>query len=288
MFNIIGIGEILWDLLPGGKRLGGAPANFAYVANALGNRGMVLSRVGTDAAGKEILGELKAKNLSTGGIQLDDRQPTGAAKVTLRDGEPSYEILENAAWDHMELSDDWRAAAREAHAICFGSLAQRGEVSAQAIRLAVQLTRKLRIFDVNLRQPFYTPKILRKSLFLATVVKLSSEELPAFAGMFEVKERDPIKIARYFLYQYGLKMFCITRGAKGSFLVTKKHVSNHPGIKIELADAVGAGDAFTAALAHGLLRRWELNKINDFANRVGAFVASKEGAMPELPEEFKE
>lgn len=287
MYKIIGIGEILWDLLPEGKRLGGAPANFAYVAHALGNHGIVLSRVGRDAPGTEILAELKAKNLSTAGVQIDRQNPTGSVNVTLRDGQPSYEIVANSAWDHMELTDDWRAAALSADAICFGSLAQRHEISAIAIRETVNLVKKLRIFDVNLRGRFYTRKTLLRSLNMASVVKLNLDELTAVAQMFDIKKLNPVKIARDMLTGFGLKLVCITRDAEGSILVRKKSISEHAGLKVELADAVGAGDAFTAALAHGLLRRWELDKINEFANRAGAFVASREGAMPDFPEEFK-
>ena len=286
--NIIGIGEILWDLLPDGKKQpGGAPANFAYAASQLGNNGIILSRVGTDTTGIELLRHLNAENLSTEYIQKDANKPTGVVEVRFEDGQPRYEIVRPVAWDFLELSDDWRELAARAEAVCFGSLAQRDAVSGNTILEFINCTRGLRIFDVNLRQQFFSPKILRKSLNVANVLKLNHEELPIVAEIFEIKKLNPVKIARDILTKFGLKLVCVTRGADGSVLVTKKAFFEHPGFKTKVADTIGAGDAFTAALAHGLLRRWDLDKINEFANRVGAFVASQTGAMPDFPEEFR-
>lgn len=288
-FDIIGIGEILWDLLPDGeKRPGGAPSNFAYVASALGNNGIVLSRVGGDVGGREILTELKAKNLSTETVQIDAEKPTGVVNVSFNNGQPEYEIVENVAWDFLELTDEWREIAVQANAICFGSLAQRGEVSCKTIREIVNLVKKLRIFDVNLRGQFYSKKALYKSLNMANVAKLNADELPIVAELLEIKKLNPVKIARDLLVKFGLKMVCITRGANGSVLVTKREVSEHEGLSGTVADTIGAGDAFTAALAHGLLRGWRLDEINEFANKIGAFVASQTGAMPDFPEEFRQ
>jgi fructokinase len=286
LFKIVGLGEILWDLLPDGKRLGGAPTNFAYVANALGNDGIILSRVGDDEPGREILEELRAKNLSTEHIQIDANRQTGAVSVSFKDGQPNYKIHEKSAWDYMELSDDWREIALDADAICFGSLAQRTRASRHTIREVVNLTKRLRIFDVNLRQHFFTSNIVRKSLYVANVVKLNQEELRVVAEMFGIKKLNPVKAAKDLISIFGLKLVCITRGADGSLLIRKNEFSEHAGLKIEVADTVGAGDAFTAALAHGLLRGWSLDKINEFTNRVGAFVASQTGAMPVFPEDF--
>jgi fructokinase len=286
LFKIVGLGEILWDLLPDGKRLGGAPTNFAYVANALGNDGIILSRVGDDEPGREILEELRAKNLSTEHIQIDANRQTGAVSVSFKDGQPNYKIHEKSAWDYMELSDDWREIALDADAICFGSLAQRTRASRHTIREVVNLTKRLRIFDVNLRQHFFTSNIVRKSLYVANVVKLNQEELRVVAEMFGIKKLNPVKAAKDLISIFGLKLVCITRGVDGSLLIRKNEFSEHAGLKIVVADTVGAGDAFTAALAHGLLRGWSLDKINEFTNRVGAFVASQTGAMPVFPEDF--
>jgi fructokinase len=286
-FNIIGLGEILWDLLPGEKQLGGAPANFAYIASQLGDRGIVLSRVGDDECGCAILEALKAKNLSTENIQIDSKNPTGIVNVSLGgDAQPRYEIAPNAAWDFLELSDDWREIARTADAVCFGSLAQRNAVSRKTICEFVDLTKCLRIFDVNLRQHFFSPEILRNSLNLANVVKLNHEELPVIAEMFEIKAKSPVETTQKLLVQFGLKLICMTRGENGSILVSKDEIAENAGLRIEVKDTIGAGDAFTAALAHGILRDLRLPEINAFANKVGAFVASNKGAMPSLPEEF--
>lgn len=285
--NIIGLGEILWDLLPDGKQLGGAPANFAYISNALGDHGIVLSRVGADASGREILEQLKTKKLTTESIQIDAKNPTGTVKVTLAGGQPSYEIVERVAWDFLELSDDWREIAARADAVCFGSLAQRGDVSRKTIRAFVEMTEGLRIFDVNLRQKYFSREVLHESMRLASVVKLNHEELPVIAEMFEINGASQIETARALRGKFGLKLLCVTRGAAGSLLIAEGEISENAGVKVEIADTIGAGDAFTAAMTHGILRDWNLDKINRFANRVGAFVASRTGAMPDFEEFWK-
>ena len=288
-YNIIGIGEILWDLLPGGKKVpGGAPANFAYVASQLGNNGIILSRVGTDTAGIDLLLHLNAKRVSKDYIQDDPKNPTGKVDIRFENGQPRYEIVEQVAWDFLELSGTWRAIATQTDAVCFGSLAQRNPISRETILEFVKLTRNLRIFDVNLRQKFFSVEILRESLDIADVVKLNHEELPVVAQMFEIKNQKPVQAAREMISRFDLELVCVTRGAGGSVLVTKNELSENAGLNVAVADTIGAGDAFTAALVSGLLRGWNLDKINEFANKVGAFVASQTGAMPGFPEEFKQ
>ncbi|MBX7171518.1 MAG: carbohydrate kinase [Pyrinomonadaceae bacterium] len=281
-FNIIGIGEVLWDCLPTGKQLGGAPANFAYVSKQLGNNGNILSRVGRDDFGKEILEQLKNKNLSNGHIQIDAKNQTGVVKVAIENGQPSYEIVENVAWDFLELTEKWLEIAQESHAVCFGSLAQRNEISRNTIREFVGLTKGLRIFDVNLRQNYFSEDILQKSLILANVCKMNHEELPIVAELFEVKGKDVIETAQNLRQKFDLKLLCVTRGSNGSLLITENDLSEFAGLKITVADTIGAGDAFTAGMTHGILRNWKLDKINEFANKVGAFVASNTGAMPDF------
>lgn len=281
-FKIIGIGEILWDLLPSGKQLGGAPANFAYISNQLGNQGLVLSRIGNDGLGSEILTELKTKTLSTNSIQIDENYQTGIVSVVLENGQPSYEIVENVSWDFLDLNENWREIAEKSDAVCFGSLAQRHEVSRKTIREFVNLTEGLRIFDVNLRQKCFSKEILQESLNLANVCKLNHEELPIVAEMVEIAGNNVIKIAKDLRQKFDLNLLCVTRGSSGSLLITENETSEFGGIKIEVADTIGAGDAFTAGMTHGLLRNWKMDKINEFANRVGAFVASKTGAMPDF------
>lgn len=281
-YKTVGIGEILWDLLPTGKMLGGAPANFAYVSNALGDDAAVLSRVGNDQLGGELLDELKNKNLSPESVQTDEKNPTGIVKVELENGQPSYEIVEGAAWDFLELDENWREIASRTDAVCFGSLAQRSETSRDTIREFVELTKGLRIFDVNLRQRYFSPKVLQNSFAMANVVKLNHEELPTVAEMLEIESENPFGAAKVLREKFRLKLICVTRGAGGSVLITENETSEFAGLKIEIADAIGAGDAFAAGMTHGILRGWSLNEINEFANRVGAFVASNTGAMPDF------
>ena len=283
-FNIIGLGEILWDCLSAGKQLGGAPANFAYTSKQLGNNGLVLSRIGNDALGTEILEQIKAKNLSTEFIQIDVENQTGIVNVALENGQPSYEIVENVAWDFLELTKNWRELAQEVDAVCFGSLAQRNEISRKTIREFVELTNRLRIFDVNLRQNYFSADILLESLNLANVCKLNHEELPIVAELLEIKGDTVIETAQNLRQKFNLKLLCVTRGSNGSLLITENNLSEFGGLKVTVADTIGAGDSFTAGMTHGLLRGWELDKINEFANQVGAFVASKTGAMPKFAE----
>ena len=285
-FKIVGLGEVLWDDLPDGKQLGGAPANFAYISNALGNRGIVLSRVGDDEFGRGILDELRTKNLPTENIQIDAEKLTGIVNVKLENGQPTYEIVENVAWDSLELSENWREIAAKTDAVCFGSLAQRGEVSRQTIREFVGLTNGLRIFDVNLRQNYFSAEIIRDSLTLANVAKLNHDELPMIAEMLEIAGVNQLIQAQNLCEKFDLKFLCVTRGANGSLLLNENEFSENAGLKITVKDTIGAGDAFTAAMTHGILRGWELDKINEFANKVGAFVASNTGAMPSF-EDFE-
>ncbi len=287
-FKIVGIGEILWDLLPAGKQPGGAPANFAFIVSQLGDCGTVVSRVGDDRNGAEILEKLKSYGLEINEIQIDRKNSTGTVKVNLKNGQPEYEIIEPVAWDFLEMNDNLHDLAKKCDAVCFGSLAQRNSVSRKTIREFLRLTRNdaLQIFDVNLRQKFFSPEILRESLVLANVVKLNNEELPKICEMFAVEGANETEQTKKLRGKFDLRLLCLTRGAKGSLLVTENGISENHGVKVEITDTIGAGDAFTAALTHGFLRGWSLNEINEKASRVGAFVASNEGAMPDFPQEF--
>lgn len=281
-FTIVGLGEVLWDDLPNGKMLGGAPANFAYVSAQLGNYGIVASRVGADENGQEILEKFRAVGVNESYIQIDENHPTGIVSVALDDGQPSYKIVENVAWDFLELNDALQELAEKADAVCFGSLAQRNEVSRKTILDFLTYTRleSLKIFDVNLRQDFYSFEILRDSFSAANVVKLNHEELPKICTLLEIEGADEIEKAQNLYQHFDLNFLCLTRGANGSLLISGDEPDEHFGIKIKIADTIGAGDAFTAAMTHGILREWNLREINDFANKTGAFVASQNGAMP--------
>jgi fructokinase len=280
--TIVGLGELLWDLLPAGKQLGGAPANFAYITNLLGDKGVPASRVGNDSLGDEALQRLTELGVSAQFVQRDALHPTGSVKVLIDRGQPRFEILQPVAWDFLDWSEPWQQLASEADAVCFGSLAQRTAQSQSTIRSFLNATRPqaVRIFDVNLRQNFYSRQVLAESMQLATIVKLNHEELPKIMHLFELENLGEKESAQRLLSLHDLKLVCITRGDSGSLLISARECSQHAGIKVKVADTVGAGDAFTAAMVHGYLRGSSLLQINEIANRVGAWVASQSGATP--------
>jgi fructokinase len=283
--TIVGLGELLWDLLPSGKQLGGAPANFAYITNLLGDVGIPASRVGHDPLGDEALARLGRLGLGAAYIQSDPIYPTGTVKVEVgAGGQPRFDIMEPVAWDFLEWTPAWRQLAEKADAVCFGSLAQRSPQSRSTIRSFLKATRPeaIRIFDVNLRQNFYTTQLLANSMKLATIVKLNHEELPKIAALLDLGNSGEKDSAKQLLSSKDLKLVCVTRGNSGSMLLSPDACSEHPGFSVKVADTVGAGDAFTAALVHGYLRGTSLAQINDAANRVGAWVASQSGATPAL------
>jgi fructokinase len=282
-YKIVGLGELLWDLLPTGKQLGGAPANFAYITRLLGDEGMVASRIGDDPLGTEAAAQFVRLNLSNVLLQKDPQHATGTVKVELDvAGQPRFEISESVAWDFLEWTPAWRQMAGQADAACFGSLAQRSSGSRSTILNFMRAMRSqaLRIFDVNLRQAFHTPAILSDSMKLADIVKLNHEELPRIMAMLGHKHRDELSSARRLLSLYELQLVCVTRGNCGSLLVSPEGSCEHGGFPVKVADTIGAGDAFTAALVHEYLRGSSLEHTSEAANRVGAWVASKIGAMP--------
>lgn len=283
--TVVGLGELLWDLLPSGKQLGGAPCNFAYITNLLGDIGIPASRVGRDSLGDEALQRLAKLGLTAGSVQRDLTHPTGTVTVEIDgSGQPRFEISKPAAWDFLEWTAAWQQLAARADAVCFGSLAQRSSQSRATIRNFIRATpaNAVRVFDVNLRQNFYSKQILSESMQLATIVKLNHEELPKIMRLFELEKSGEQDSARDLLSLYDLKLVCVTRGMAGSLLISPHESDKHPGYKVKVADTVGAGDAFTAALVHGYLRQTPLAQINETANRLGAWVASKSGATPAL------
>lgn len=284
---IVGVGELLWDLLPSGKQLGGAPANFAYITNLLGDTGIPASRVGRDSLGGEALHRLTQLGLTTDFIQRDSTHPTGTVQIEVDSaGQPRFEISGSVAWDFLDWTPQWQTVAPQADAVCFGSLAQRSDISRATIRKFVMASRPnaVRVFDVNLRQNFFSAEILAESMGLATIVKLNQEELPRIMRLLELEPHGDEHSARRLLSLslHNPRLVCVTRGGGGSMLVTADESSEHPGFRVKVADTVGAGDAFTAALVHGYLRRTSLAQINETANRVGAWVASQSGATPTL------
>jgi fructokinase len=282
-FTVVGLGELLWDLFPQGKQLGGAPANFAYMTALLGDRGIVASRVGSDRLGQEAVWQLASSGLDTSMIQQDQGHATGTVRVEVDSkGQPEYKIVEDVAWDHLEWTPEWKTLAESADAVCFGSLAQRSPASRATIRafLKHMAPRAARIFDINLRQAFYSQQVLKDSAAQADILKLNHEEVPKLLECLGRRFDSDLDAARWLVKEFGIRIVCVTRGAKGSLLATAKEHSEHPGFPVRVADTVGAGDAFTAALVHHALRGASLNAMNEAANRLGAWVASQEGAMP--------
>jgi fructokinase len=290
---ILGIGELLWDMLPSGAALGGAPANFTVMAGRLGSHAAILSRIGRDDLGREAVHLLDPLPADTEYLQIDPAHETGRVTVELKTGQPSYEIHEPAAWDFMELNDDWVRLAERADAICFGSLAQRALESRQTIQtLAAQTpSHCVRVFDANLRAPFYSSEVLQESLSLATVMKLNDAEMPLVLGLLGLPASEPADPAalragaeRLLAEFPTLRMVAVTRGGEGSLLTTREGWHEHPGVATKVADTIGAGDAFTAAMAHYMLRGADLATLNEAGNRWGSWMASQQGAMPPLPD----
>jgi fructokinase len=281
--TVIGLGELLWDVFPDRKELGGAPANFAYMTSLLGDEGVVASRVGRDRLGNAAARRLARLGLSQEWLQLDTKHPTGTAKLDIgADGQPKFEITEAVAWDHLEWTAPWQALAGRAAAVCFGTLAQRAAQSRTTIRLFLEALppKALRVFDVNLRQSFFTADTLRDSAKIADIMKVNQEELPRVAQLLGYKAGAKEKPAEWLLQECKLKLLCVTEGPGGSFLLTASGGDKHPGFPTVVADTVGAGDAFTAALVHHYLRGASLKAMNEAANRMGSWVASHVGATP--------
>jgi fructokinase len=295
-YLILGIGELLWDLLPEGPRLGGAPANFTVMAGRLGSHAAILSRIGRDDLGRKAVDLLDPLPADTEFLQVDPVHETGRVTVAFKDGQPEYMIHESAAWDFLELSDEWVRLAERADAICFGSLAQRGLESRQTIQtLAAQAKAKcVRVFDVNLRAPFYSSEVVQESLELASVMKMNDAEVPLVLGLLGLQAFDPEDSgalrsgAERLLEEFPtLQMVAVTRGGSGSLLVTREGWHDHPGIPVKVTDTIGAGDAFTAAMATYMLRGADLATLNEAGNRWGGWVASQSGAMPQLDERIR-
>jgi fructokinase len=288
---VVGLGELLWDLLPSGAQLGGTVSNFAVMAGRLGSHAICASRVGDDDLGRQARNRLSRLPVDTSFLQTDPQHPTSTVSVQLKDGQPQYTIEEPVAWDYLELTPEWLALAARANAVCFGTLAQRNPVARQTIEgfLAATSSGCVRVFDVNLRAPFYSASVIERSLKLTTLLKMNDGEMPVMlhllglAGDAEgTTEEGLLAGARRLLECFPVQLVCVTMGGNGSLLVTREQVDRHPGIPIRVVDTVGAGDAFTAALTHYYLQNAPLSVINDAGNRWGSWVASQPGAMPPL------
>ncbi|PYY12601.1 MAG: carbohydrate kinase, partial [Acidobacteria bacterium] len=238
---VVGLGEALWDMLPAGKHLGGAPLNFAYIASLLGEHALILSRIGNDPLGAEIRTELAGRNLDTSGIQTDPKLPTGTVDVRFRGGQPEYEIRQPTAWDALEWTPKWHEIAAKCDAVCFGTLAQRAPKSRATIQNFLENTRPtcLRVFDINLRRPFYDRETIESSLHLATILKLNDLELPEIAAIVGLKGGSIDALMQEMLHRFGLKTVLVTRGEHGATAANEEKIALHPGFKVRVSDTIG-------------------------------------------------
>ena len=281
MKKIIGIGEILWDMLPQGKQLGGAPANFAYHVSRLGGNGWAVSAISDDELGREIISVLGEKDLNVCLSHVD--APTGTVAVTLdAAGVPSYEITENVAWDMVAFSPEVEMLAKEAEAVCFGTLAQRSEVSRSTIMKFIDAMPEdsLKVYDINLRQHYYSEGIIMKSLEVSDILKINDEELETVSDIFAL-EGDQTERCRRLIEMFSLRLVILTKGSKGSDVVTVDKVDSVVPVDVAVVDTVGAGDAFTAAFIVSYLRGDSIEDAHRLAGEVSSYVCTKAGAMPE-------
>lgn len=285
---VVGIGEVLWDVLPEGKKLGGAPANFAYHVSQFGLSSRVVSAIGNDKLGAEIERDFSEKGLE--GIIEKVAYPTGTVQVSLDDnGVPNYTIKENVAWDNIPFTTALKELAQHTCAVSYGSLAQRNIVSRETIHAFLDAMPKegaYKIFDINLRQNFYTKDIICESLERCNVLKINDEELVAVSRLFGYPGIDLQDKCWILLAKYDLKMLILTCGVNGSYVFTPGHVSFVETPKVTVADTVGAGDSFTAAFVSAVLRGLSVSEAHKLAVNVSAYVCTQNGAMPILPDNF--
>lgn len=285
---IVGLGEALWDCLPEGRKIGGAPANFAYHASQFGYEAHAVSAVGNDALGDETIEALKANGLKLCMPRVDF--PTGQVLVSLdEDGVASYDIKEGSAWDNIPFTPEMEQLAGRCSAVCFGSLAQRNEVSRNAIYRFLNATPKgcMRIFDINLRQNFYSKEVIQESLRWCNVMKINDEELVIIGRMFGYPGLDIENKCWLILGKYNLDMLVLTCGVNGSYVFSKGAMSFLETPKVEVADTVGAGDSFTGAFVASILSGKTIPEAHRIGVNVSAYVCTQNGAMPAIPEELK-
>lgn len=286
---IVGMGEALWDCLPEGRKIGGAPANFAYHVGQFGFKSMAVSAIGDDELGREIVEKFDQRNLRYMLEKVD--YPTGTVQVTLDDkGIPCYEIMENVAWDNIPYSSKLEEIARNCRAVCFGSLAQRNDVSRNTINSFLDAMPDsddiLKVFDINLRQHFYCKETIVNSLNKCNVLKINDEELVVVSEMFGITGLSDEQACMKILTDYNLRMLILTCGTNGSYVFTSDGMSFQETPKVEVADTVGAGDSFTGSFIASILRGMSIPEAHKRAVEVSAFVCTQNGAMPRLPEEL--
>lgn len=284
--KIVGLGEALWDVLPDGKKLGGAPANFAYHIAQFGLESLAVSAIGNDKLGDETLAAFDSKGLEYYMQRVP--YPTGSVQVTLDEsGVPCYDIKENVAWDNILFTPELEQIAKNCSAVCFGSLAQRNVISRQTIGMFLDSMPKdddvLKIFDINLRQDFYSKEVLTESFKKCNILKINDEELVVIGRMFGYPGLELRDKCWLILGKYNLKMLILTCGINGSYVFTPGKVSFQPTPKVEVADTVGAGDSFTGAFCASIIKGLPIEDAHRLAVGVSAYVCTQNGAMPEIP-----
>lgn len=279
---IVGIGELLWDVLPTGKRAGGAPVNFVYHATQLGAEGYAISAVGNDLAGTEILQELDKNGIGHCIATVD--YPTGTVLVELDNGIPTYNIVEGVAWDHIPLTEETIHIVKKADAVCFGTLAQRSPESRKTLNTLLSYTPEsaLRFFDINIRQKYYSEELIKDLLQQANVFKLNDEELEMFRPMFKL-EGDEDTCCRRIMKEYSLKYLVLTAGSRYSTIYSENEKSTINTPKVKVADTVGAGDSFSGAFVCSILSGKSLKEAHQTAVKTAAFVCTQDGAWPIYP-----
>lgn len=288
---IVGMGEALWDVLPEGKKIGGAPANFAYHVSQFGFNSRVVSAVGDDKLGNEILENFSEKNLN---FMIEKvPYPTGTVQVELdSEGVPCYDIKEGVAWDNIPFTPELEELAKQTKAVCFGSLAQRSVVSRETINKFLDAMPddggQLKVFDINLRQSFYTKEILCNSMERCNILKINDEELVTVSRMFGYPGIDLQDKCWILLAKYNLKMLILTCGVNGSYVFTPGSISFVETPKVEVADTVGAGDSFTATFIAAILKGKKVSEAHKLAVEASAYVCTQNGAMPVFPLELKQ
>lgn len=290
MLDVVAIGEVLWDIIGAEKHLGGAPFNFAAHCRHLGTRSAIISRVGRDELGDEILTRARELGVDAGLIQRDAEHPTGQVHVTLdADGQPTFDICTGVAYDYLAADPAALARVGEADVVCFGTLAQRHPVARRSIATLLEAApQALLICDLNLRPPHYSAEVVRESLVRCHLLKLNDDELRVVQGMLQRENMDEDQFLLHLLDVYGLELVCVTLGARGCILRTHQERVVAPGLKCRVVDTVGSGDAFAAALVVKYTAGRPLAKVADFANLVGAYVATQPGATPPITPEVLE
>lgn len=285
--TIVGLGEALWDVLPEGKKIGGAPANFAFHTSQFGNDAWAVSAVGNDPLGDEALAVFTSKRLNY--LMPRVEYPTGTVQISLdKAGVPTYEIKEGVAWDNIPLTAEIESLAKCCDAVCWGSLAQRNTTSRETIKNFITLTKPqcLKIFDINLRQHFYSKEIVEESIRQCNILKINDEELAIVGRMFDIETGDIEKACALMINRFGIDILVLTCGAVCSYVFTPGAVSHLPTPKVTIADTVGAGDSFTGSFCSAILAGLPVTEAHRLAVNVSAYVCTQNGAMPVLPKEF--